>query len=120
MCDNSPVFEAAPRSRKTVRTAIWCGMKQDRVCTVPGSLVPGFTFADYADYIMSREAILVPDQNAPEGWRYVADKTFDECYADPSKAKELLGWEAERNLEDMCRDTYRFQQQNPDGYRTAE
>lgn len=82
MCDNSPVFEAAPRTFRVVRTAIWCGMKQDRVCTVPGSLVPGFTFADYADYIMSREAILVPDQNAPEGWRYVADKTFDECYAD--------------------------------------
>jgi UDP-glucose 4-epimerase len=40
-----------------------------------------------------------------------------ENYADPSKAKELLGWEAEKTLEDMCRDTYRFQQKNPKGYR---
>jgi len=39
-----------------------------------------------------------------------------ENYADPSKAKELLGWEAEKNLEDMCRDTYRFQRNNPKGY----
>lgn len=30
------------------------------------------------------------------------------CYADPSLALEELGWKAERNLEDMCRDAYRF------------
>ena len=41
-----------------------------------------------------------------------------ENYADPSKAKMLLGWEAEKTLEDMCRDTYRFQKQNPKGYRS--
>ena len=40
-----------------------------------------------------------------------------ENYADPSKAKRLLGWEAEKNLEDMCRDTYNFQTKNPKGYR---
>ena len=39
-----------------------------------------------------------------------------ECYADPSKAEKLLGWKAEKNLEDMCRDSYRFQQKNPNGY----
>ncbi len=32
------------------------------------------------------------------------------CYADPSKAHELLGWRAERSLEDMCRDSWRWQQ----------
>jgi len=31
-----------------------------------------------------------------------------ECYADATKAKEELGWEAEKNLEDMCRDAYAF------------
>ena len=31
-----------------------------------------------------------------------------ECYADPSKAKDILGWEAKKNLEDMCRDSWRF------------
>lgn len=33
---------------------------------------------------------------------------IDACYADPSYAKEQLGWEAEKNIEDMCRDSYRF------------
>ncbi|HCU66812.1 MAG TPA: UDP-glucose 4-epimerase GalE [Rheinheimera sp.] len=39
-----------------------------------------------------------------------------ECYADPSLALELFGWKAERGLEDMVRDAWRWQQQNPDGY----
>ena len=39
-----------------------------------------------------------------------------ECYADASKAKEILGWVAEKNLEDMCRDSWRWQSQNPTGY----
>ena len=38
------------------------------------------------------------------------------CYADPAKARELLGWQAMRDLETMCRDTWRWQSQNPDGY----
>lgn len=39
------------------------------------------------------------------------------CYADASKAKAILGWEARRNLEDMCRDSWNWQQKNPRGYR---
>ena len=87
ICDNSPIYEAEERPFELVRTAVWAGMKQDRVGTVPGSLDPGFTFADYADYILSREAILVPDDTAPEGWRYVANQTFDEIYADREMTK---------------------------------
>ena len=30
------------------------------------------------------------------------------CYADPKKASEVLGWRAEKNLEDMCKDSWRF------------
>ena len=41
---------------------------------------------------------------------------IDECYADPKKALEVLGWKAENNIEDMCRDSYRWQKNNPDGY----
>ena len=33
---------------------------------------------------------------------------IDACYADPSYAKEKLNWEAEKNIEDMCRDAYNF------------
>ncbi len=40
----------------------------------------------------------------------------DACFADPRKAKELLGWEAEKNLEDMCRDAWNWQRNNPKGY----
>jgi UDP-glucose 4-epimerase len=38
------------------------------------------------------------------------------CYADPSLAKELLGWEAKRDLEQMCKDTWNWQSKNPNGY----
>ena len=36
-----------------------------------------------------------------------------EYYADPTKANKVLGWKAKRTLEDMCRDSWRFQQKNP-------
>ena len=38
-----------------------------------------------------------------------------ECYADPSKALKVLGWKAQRNLEDMCEDAWNFARNNPDG-----
>ncbi len=38
------------------------------------------------------------------------------CYADPSKAKTELGWAAEHGIEDMCRDSWRWQKNNPNGY----
>ena len=38
------------------------------------------------------------------------------CYSDPAKAREVLGWTAEKNLEDMCRDGWNWQSNNPDGY----
>ncbi|MCL2796540.1 MAG: UDP-glucose 4-epimerase GalE [Firmicutes bacterium] len=39
-----------------------------------------------------------------------------ECYADTSKAEAELNWRAEKSLEDMCRDHYRWQKNNPGGY----
>ena len=39
-----------------------------------------------------------------------------EVYADASKAKELLGWEAKLNIERMCEDSWRWQKNNPNGY----
>ena len=51
-------------------------------------------------------------------YQFVARRSgdIDECYANPAKAKEILGWSAEYTIEDMCRDAYRWQTQNPNGY----
>ena len=38
------------------------------------------------------------------------------CYADPAKSEKLLGWRAQKNLEDMCRDSWNWQKKNPQGY----
>ncbi|WP_026575880.1 UDP-glucose 4-epimerase GalE [Bacillus sp. UNC438CL73TsuS30] len=38
------------------------------------------------------------------------------CYANPEKAEKVLGWTAEKDLEEMCRDTWNWQSKNPNGY----
>ena len=37
------------------------------------------------------------------------------CYSDPTKARELFGWEAKYNMDDMCRDGWNFAKKNPNG-----
>lgn len=38
------------------------------------------------------------------------------CYADPAKAKAVLGWQAKLGIDEMCRDTWHWQSKNPQGY----
>ncbi len=38
------------------------------------------------------------------------------CYADPAKSREVLGWTAEKDLSDMCRDSWNWQSNNPMGF----
>ncbi|MDY6324157.1 MAG: UDP-glucose 4-epimerase GalE [Catonella sp.] len=45
------------------------------------------------------------------------DGDIPECYCDPSKAEKELGFKAEFGIEKMCEDSWRWQSQNPDGYR---
>lgn len=40
-----------------------------------------------------------------------------ECYADAALAKKELGWEAERGIDEMCEDSWRWQSNNPNGYK---
>ena len=40
------------------------------------------------------------------------------CYADPAKSAEKLGWKAEKDLTDMCRDSWNWQSKNPNGFGT--
>jgi UDP-glucose 4-epimerase len=41
------------------------------------------------------------------------------CFADPAYAKEILAWEAEKELTQMCEDSWRWQSQNPKGYEAS-
>ena len=72
----------------------------------------GYSVLDLVNTFVRVNGVPVPYVIAPRRPGDIAEN-----YADPSKAKALLGWEAEKTLEDMCRDTYRFQQNNPKGYR---
>ena len=42
------------------------------------------------------------------------------CYADPSKSREILHWQARETLADMCRDSWNWQKKNPQGFDTPE
>ncbi|MEY4683990.1 MAG: hypothetical protein RLZ25_449 [Pseudomonadota bacterium] len=42
------------------------------------------------------------------------------CYADPTLARRLLGWEAQRDIRTMCEDVWRWQSGNPSGYQSPE
>lgn len=42
------------------------------------------------------------------------------CFADASKAYEVLGWRAEKGIDEMCEDSWRWQSQNPNGYEEKE
>ena len=55
---------------------------------------------------------------SPVNYKIVDRRPGDvaECYADSTKAKEILGWEATRDLKKMCEDSARWQRMNPDGY----
>jgi UDP-glucose 4-epimerase len=54
----------------------------------------------------------------PVPYQVVARRSGDiaSCFADPALAERELGWKATRTLDDMCRDAWHWQQQNPNGY----
>lgn len=54
----------------------------------------------------------------PVPYRIAARRPGDiaACWADPTRARVLLGWEAKRGIDAMCADTWRWQTMNPEGY----
>ena len=72
----------------------------------------GYSVLDMVKAFEKVNGLKIPYKIAPRRAGDVAT-----CFADSSKAKVLLGWVAEKNLEDMCRDTWNWQKQNPEGYR---
>jgi len=71
----------------------------------------GYSVLDIVNAFTSVNNVPVPYVIAP---RRPGD--IDACFADPAKAEKLLGWKAEKTLEDMCRDSWRWQSGNPKGY----
>ncbi|MBR5514995.1 MAG: UDP-glucose 4-epimerase GalE [Clostridia bacterium] len=71
----------------------------------------GYSVLDIVNAFEKVNGIKVPYVIAPRRPGDVA-----ECYADASKALNKLGWKALHNLEDMCRDSWNWQKNNPQGY----
>ena len=66
------------------------------------------------DVVKAYEAATGAKVNYKIGPRRPGD--IDECYANPEKAYTVLGWKAQYNLTDMCKDSYNWQSKNPNGY----
>ena len=71
----------------------------------------GYSVLDLVHTFEEVNGVAVPYTIAPRRAGDVAT-----CYSDPQKAKELLGWEAQYDLTDMCRDSWNWQSNNPNGY----
>jgi glutamate--cysteine ligase len=78
ICDNTPVFEGAPRTHKMMRTEIWQHCDPDRCNTVPGCMSRAFTLRDYAAYILNAPAII----DISSGEAQLSERTFGEIYKD--------------------------------------
>jgi len=63
----------------------------------------------------SREQILLAMEEKYADREDISKGDIAECYADPAKALAELGWKAERGIEEMCADSWRFIKNNPDG-----
>ncbi len=83
----------------------------DEVLAVNLGTGKGYSVLDMVKAFEKASGKDVPYEIAPRRSGDIA-----KCYADPSFAKELLGWEAKRGIEEMCEDTWRWQHNNPDGY----
>ena len=71
----------------------------------------GYSVMDTVNTFMEVNHVDVPYQIAGRRAGDIAT-----CYADPAKSKEVLGWTAQETLADMCRDSWNWQQKNPEGY----
>ena len=71
----------------------------------------GYSVLDMVHTFAAVNQVAVPYVIAP---RRAGDVAV--CYADPGKSAQLLHWRAEKDLADMCRDSWRWQHQNPMGY----
>ena len=71
----------------------------------------GYSVLDMVKAFEKANGVAVPYEIAP---RRPGD--LPTCYADPAKSREVLGWEAQYDQNDMCRDSWNWQSKNPNGY----
>jgi len=83
----------------------------DAVLTVNLGTGQGYSVLDMVKAFEKASGRDVPYEIAPRRSGDIAA-----CYADPSYAKKVLGWEAKKGIDEMCRDTWRWQYRNPNGY----
>ncbi|MEO1938535.1 MAG: UDP-glucose 4-epimerase GalE [Sulfurimonas sp.] len=88
--------------------------KMEGVLTVNLGTGKGYSVLDMVHAFEKASGRKVPYKIAPRRPGDIA-----KCYADPSYAKEVLGWEATRGIDEMCEDSWRWQANNPDGYKKA-
>lgn len=71
----------------------------------------GYSVLDVVKAFEKASGVKIPYKIGPR-----RDGDIATCYSDPSKAYRELGWKAERGIEEMCEDSWRWQKQNPNGY----
>jgi len=84
----------------------------DTVLTVNLGTGTGYSVIDMVKAFKKASGKEVPYCIAPRRAGDIA-----KCYADASYAKEVLGWEAKKGIEEMCEDSWRWQVNNPQGYK---
>ncbi len=84
----------------------------NRVMTINLGTGTGYSVLDMVKAFEKASGVEIPYKIAPRRAGDIAT-----CYADPSYAKDVLGWEVKRGIEEMCKDSWRWQSNNPNGYR---
>ncbi|MCK4442415.1 MAG: UDP-glucose 4-epimerase GalE, partial [Sulfurovaceae bacterium] len=84
----------------------------DKIMTINLGTGNGYSVLDIIKAYEKASGKKIPYKIAPR-----RDGDIDVNYANPTYAKEVLGWSATRELVQMCEDSWRWQSQNPNGYR---
>ncbi len=71
----------------------------------------GYSVLDLVHAFEKASGVTIPYVIAPRRAGDIAT-----CYSDPSKAERMLGWKAVHGIDDMCRDSWRWQSNNPRGF----
>lgn len=99
---------------------------EKRRISMEGEFINGFTAVNLGSGQGSSVLEVIKSFEKASGqtlpWKYAARRPGDvtALYCNPKTAKSLLNWQTQRTLDDMCADTWRFQSNNPYGYREKE